>query len=38
LRRGYAVLPLDTRDKLSSLGLPMREFARFPDRVIVSRR
>ena len=38
LRRGFAVLPPDTRDKLSVLGLPMREIARFPDRVIISRR
>jgi hypothetical protein len=38
LRRGYAILPPDTRDKLSTLGMPMREIARFPDRVIVSRR
>jgi 4-amino-4-deoxy-L-arabinose transferase-like glycosyltransferase len=38
LPAGYAVLPLDTRDKLSAMGLSMREIARFPDRVIVSRR
>jgi 4-amino-4-deoxy-L-arabinose transferase-like glycosyltransferase len=38
LRSGFAVLPTGTRDKLSALGLPMREIARFPDRVIISRR
>jgi 4-amino-4-deoxy-L-arabinose transferase-like glycosyltransferase len=38
LRSGFAVMPQGTRDKLSALGLPMREIARFPDRVIVSRR
>ena len=38
LPRGFAVMPRDTRDKLSALGLPMREIAHFPDRVIVSRR
>jgi 4-amino-4-deoxy-L-arabinose transferase-like glycosyltransferase len=38
LRRGFAVMPPGTRDKLSAWGLPMREIARFPDRVIVSRR
>ena len=26
------------QDRLSALGLPMREIARFPERVIVSRR
>ena len=34
----FAVMPPGTRDKLSALGLPMREIARFPDRVIISRR
>ena len=38
LRSGFAVMPQGTRDTLSALGLPMREIARFPDRVIVSRR
>jgi 4-amino-4-deoxy-L-arabinose transferase-like glycosyltransferase len=38
LRRGFAVMPPGTRDKLSALGLPMREIAHFPDRVIISRR
>jgi 4-amino-4-deoxy-L-arabinose transferase-like glycosyltransferase len=38
LRSGFAVMPPGTRDKLSALGLPVREIARFPDRVIVSRR
>jgi 4-amino-4-deoxy-L-arabinose transferase-like glycosyltransferase len=38
LRGGFAVMPPETRDKLSALGLPMREIARFPDRVMVSRR
>jgi len=37
LSRGFAVVPLSTLDRLSALGLPMREIARFPDRVIVSR-
>jgi len=38
LRSGFAVMTPGVRDKLSSLGLPMREVARFPDRVIISRR
>jgi 4-amino-4-deoxy-L-arabinose transferase-like glycosyltransferase len=38
LNEGFAVLPPISRDRLSALGVPMREFARFPDRVIVSRR
>jgi len=38
LPRGFAVMPPGTRDKLSALGLPMREIARFPDRVVISRR
>jgi 4-amino-4-deoxy-L-arabinose transferase-like glycosyltransferase len=38
MSRGFAVVPLSTLDRLSALGLPMREIARFPDRVIISRR
>jgi 4-amino-4-deoxy-L-arabinose transferase-like glycosyltransferase len=38
LNEGFAVLPPISRDRLSALGVPMREIARFPDRVIVSRR
>jgi 4-amino-4-deoxy-L-arabinose transferase-like glycosyltransferase len=38
LSSGFAVMTPGVRDRLSSLGLPMREIARFPDRVIVSRR
>jgi 4-amino-4-deoxy-L-arabinose transferase-like glycosyltransferase len=38
LRSGFAVMTPGVRDKLSALGLPMREIARFPDRVIISRR
>jgi 4-amino-4-deoxy-L-arabinose transferase-like glycosyltransferase len=38
LRSGYAVMTPGVRDELSALGLPMREMARFPGRVIVSRR
>jgi 4-amino-4-deoxy-L-arabinose transferase-like glycosyltransferase len=37
ISRGFAVVPLSTLDRLSALGLPMREIARFPDRVIISR-
>jgi 4-amino-4-deoxy-L-arabinose transferase-like glycosyltransferase len=37
LRNGFAVMTPGVRDKLSALGLPMREIARFPDRVIISR-
>jgi 4-amino-4-deoxy-L-arabinose transferase-like glycosyltransferase len=35
---GFAVMRPATRDRLSALGLPMREIARFPERVIISRR
>jgi 4-amino-4-deoxy-L-arabinose transferase-like glycosyltransferase len=38
LSDGFAVMPPGTRDRLSVLGVPMREIARFPDRVIMSRR
>jgi 4-amino-4-deoxy-L-arabinose transferase-like glycosyltransferase len=38
LGRGFAVMRPGTRDRLSALGVPMREIARFPERVIVSRR
>jgi 4-amino-4-deoxy-L-arabinose transferase-like glycosyltransferase len=38
LRRGFAIMPPSTRDRLSALGVPVHEIARFPDRVIVSRR
>jgi len=35
---GFAVMPPMTRDRLSALGVPIHEIARFPDRVIISRR
>jgi 4-amino-4-deoxy-L-arabinose transferase-like glycosyltransferase len=38
LSGGFAVMPPGTRDRLAALGVPMRETARFPERVIVSRR
>jgi hypothetical protein len=38
LSRGFAVMPAATRDRLSASGVPMREIASFPERVIVSRR
>jgi 4-amino-4-deoxy-L-arabinose transferase-like glycosyltransferase len=38
LRNGFAVMTPGVSDKLRALGLPMREIARFPDRVIISRR
>jgi 4-amino-4-deoxy-L-arabinose transferase-like glycosyltransferase len=38
LSRGFAVMPPVTRDRLSASGVPMREIASFPERVIVSRR
>ncbi len=38
LRAGYAVMRPSTQERLSGLGLPMREVARLQDRVIVSRR
>jgi 4-amino-4-deoxy-L-arabinose transferase-like glycosyltransferase len=37
LGSGFAVMPPSTQDRLNSLGLPMHELARFPDRVIVGR-
>jgi 4-amino-4-deoxy-L-arabinose transferase-like glycosyltransferase len=38
LSRGFAIMRPSTRDRLSVLGVPMREVARFPERVIISRR
>lgn len=38
LRSGLAVMPPRTWDRLSALGVPMREIARYPDRVVISRR
>jgi hypothetical protein len=38
LNRGFAIMRPITRDRLSALGVPMREVARFPERVIISRR
>jgi 4-amino-4-deoxy-L-arabinose transferase-like glycosyltransferase len=38
LRRGFAVMAPGTQRRLAALGLPMREVARFPQRVIISRR
>jgi 4-amino-4-deoxy-L-arabinose transferase-like glycosyltransferase len=38
LSQGYAVMPQLTRDRLSALQVPMRDVARFPGRVIISRR
>jgi 4-amino-4-deoxy-L-arabinose transferase-like glycosyltransferase len=38
MSRGFAVMPPATRDRLSASGVPMREIASFPERVIVSRR
>ena len=38
LAQGIAVLPPRSRQRLSDLELPMREVARFPDRVVISRR
>jgi 4-amino-4-deoxy-L-arabinose transferase-like glycosyltransferase len=38
LRNGFAVMPPGTRDQLSASGVPMREIASFPERVIISRR
>jgi hypothetical protein len=37
LNRAYAVMRPQTRDRLTVLGVPMREIARFPERVLVSR-
>jgi len=38
LSQGYAVMPPPARDRLSALQVPMRDVARFPGRVIISRR
>jgi hypothetical protein len=38
LSRGFAVMPPGTRDRLTASGVPMREIASLPERVIVSRR
>ncbi len=38
LAAGFALMPIATRDRLWSSGLPMRELARSSDRVLVSRR
>jgi hypothetical protein len=38
LDAGFAVMQLRTQDRLSALGVPMRVVARFPDRLIISRR
>jgi hypothetical protein len=38
LSRGFAIMRPSTRDRLSVLGVPMREVARSPERVIISRR
>ncbi|GAC1303318.1 MAG: glycosyltransferase family 39 protein [Steroidobacteraceae bacterium] len=38
LNVGFAVVPPGTQDRLSTLGVPMREVARFPQRLIISRR
>ncbi len=38
LRSGFAVMPPRTWDRLSALGVPMREIARYPDHVVISRR
>jgi 4-amino-4-deoxy-L-arabinose transferase-like glycosyltransferase len=39
LADGFAMMPVDTRDRLMAAGLPMREFAQFPNRIVlVSRR
>jgi 4-amino-4-deoxy-L-arabinose transferase-like glycosyltransferase len=38
LPEGYAIMPYRTRDRLLSLGLPMRELARFPALILMSRR
>ncbi len=37
LSHGFAVMPPRTREKLSAMGVPMRDIAQFPDRVLVSR-
>jgi len=38
LDEAYAIMPYRTRDRLSAQGLPMREIARFPNVVLMSRR
>jgi 4-amino-4-deoxy-L-arabinose transferase-like glycosyltransferase len=38
LSDGFAIMSPGTLSRLTSLGMPMREIAHFPDRVIVSRR
>lgn len=38
LSRGFAIMPPRTQERLSALGVPMREIARYSDRVVVSRR
>jgi 4-amino-4-deoxy-L-arabinose transferase-like glycosyltransferase len=38
MSQGFAIMRPDTRDELSERGLAMHEIARFPDRVIISRR
>jgi hypothetical protein len=38
LREGFAVMPPKTQERLSALGVPIHEIARFPDRVMISRR
>ena len=38
LPKGYAVISPETEGRLSALDVPMREIARFPGRVIISRR
>ena len=35
---GFAVMPPRTLDRLRAMGVPMHEFARFADRVMVDRR
>ena len=37
LAQGYAVMPPDTHARLTAQGVPMRELARDPRRVVVSR-
>jgi 4-amino-4-deoxy-L-arabinose transferase-like glycosyltransferase len=37
IAQGFAILPPRSRDRLSELGLPMHEVARFPDRILISR-
>ena len=38
LSSGFAIMRPSTRDRLSGLGVPMREVSRFAERVIISRR